>query len=266
VDDAGAVGRVDRVAGRWQARFDAPDSLLDLYLPVCGRVAGRPRLLGHLGQSIDGYIATASGDSNYVNDPANIVHLHRLRALHDAVVVGAGTIAADDPQLTTRHVAGPSPVRVVLDPRRRLPVAAGVFNDDEAPTLLVVADSSGGQPRHGHAEVLFIPVNAQGFVLEALIDALAERGLRRIFVEGGGTTVSHFQDAAMLDRLQIAIAPVLIGQGAPGLRLAPKVRLQDCTRPVHRTFAMGQDILFDCDLRAGQAAAVGSSGGAASRS
>ena len=91
-------------------------ALLELYLPLCKARAGRPLTLAHLGQSLDGCIATSSGDSYYVTGPDNVRHLHRLRALSQAVVVGAGTVARDDPQLTVRHVEGANPGPVVLDP------------------------------------------------------------------------------------------------------------------------------------------------------
>lgn len=205
-------------------------------------------MLGHLGQSIDGCIATASGDSAFVNDQENIRHLHRLRALHDAVIVGAGTVAADDPQLTTRRVPGPSPVRVVLDPKRRLPAVARVFSDGAAPSLVIVAESTGGAAMHGQAEVLFVPARDGRLDLERVVAALVDRGLRRLFVEGGGTTVSGFLEAGLLDRLQIAIAPVLMGRGTPGLSLPPRPNMDQCPRPSSRVFAMGRDVLFDCDL------------------
>ena len=95
---------------------DPRHALIDLYLPICSATGARPITVGHLGQSLDGFIATHAGESQFVTGEENILHLHRMRALCDAVVVGAGTVAADDPQLTTRHVSGPSPLRVVLDP------------------------------------------------------------------------------------------------------------------------------------------------------
>src|SRR5712675_3092510 len=87
-------------------------------------------VVGQFGQSLDGRVATESGHSHYINGPAGLAHLHRLRALVDAVVVGIGTAVADDPQLTVRHVAGPSPARVVIDPSGRLPATARLLADD----------------------------------------------------------------------------------------------------------------------------------------
>ena len=116
--------------------------------------------MGHLGLSLDGFIATHAGESQFVTGGENILHLHRMRALSDAVVVGAGTIAADNPQLTTRHVAGPSPLRVIFDPSRRLAPDYRVFSDDSAPTLYVCARPliSPGESHFGFATI--VPLDA----------------------------------------------------------------------------------------------------------
>ena len=82
-----------------------------------------------------------------------------------------------------------------------------------------------------------------------LLDALRHRGGRRIFVEGGGVTVSAFLEANLLDRLHVAIAPLIIGDGRPAIRLPARATLSDCHRPRYRVFRMGGDVLFDCDLR-----------------
>ena len=237
----------------------APDdpraAFVDLYLPLLNATSARPITVGHLGQSLDGFIATPSGDSQFVTGEENLLHLHRLRALCDAVVVGAGTVAADDPQLTTRLVEGPSPLRVVFDPARRVSPTAKVFTDGAARTLYACSRSKLGQGevRLGDAEVVGLDDgldDERGGAMVQLIALLRARGCARIFVEGGGVTVSAFLEAGLLDRLQIAIAPLLIGDGRPAIRLAPQANLSDCRRPSYRVFRMGSDVLFDCDLRA----------------
>lgn len=239
----------------WESRLPAADArsaLLELYLPICGATAARPVTVGHLGQSLDGFIATHSGDSQFVTGNENLVHMHRMRALCHAIVVGAGTVAADDPQLTTRHVPGPNPIRVVFDPMRRLDATYRVFKDEASPTLYVCARSriGAGETHLGHAAIVGIDdAGLEPDVLQVL-NLLRARCCGRVFVEGGGVTVSAFLEANLLDRLQIAVAPVLIGDGRPAIRLAPHASLRDCRRPGYRVFRMGGDVLFDCELDA----------------
>jgi diaminohydroxyphosphoribosylaminopyrimidine deaminase / 5-amino-6-(5-phosphoribosylamino)uracil reductase len=241
----------------WQSRLASADlraPILDLYLPICSATRGRPITVGHLGQSLDGFIATLSGDSQFVTGQENILHLHRMRALCDAIVVGAGTVAADNPQLTTRRVAGRSPIRVVLDPTRRLGDHYRVFNDDAVETLYVCGRSlvRPGEQQFGGAIVVGADETPDGVDVTAVVKQLHERGCHRLFVEGGGVTVSLFLAANLLDRLQVAVAPLIIGEGRPAIRLAARTALSDCVRPQHRVFRMGGDIFFDCDLtRAG---------------
>lgn len=236
---------------------DPRRAFIDLYLPICNATAARPITVAHLGQSLDGFIATHSGESFYVTGEENIRHLHRMRALSHAIVVGAGTVAADDPQLTTRHVAGPNPVRVVLDPTRRLADHYRLFHDDSAPTLYVCARSltRPGETHLGTASIVAVDDGDGGpgnIDVGGLVRLLRERGCARIFVEGGGVTVSMFLEANVLDRLQVAIAPLIIGNGRPAIRVPPRTALRDCRRPRYRVFRMGADILFDCDLRSSE--------------
>jgi riboflavin-specific deaminase-like protein len=247
---------------RWQpnsgwhsllAEDDPRNGVVSLYLPICSATAARPVTVGHLGQSLDGFIATHSGDSQFVTGEDNLVHMHRLRALCDAIVVGAGTVAADDPQLTTRRVEGSSPVRAIVDPQRRLTPSARVFVDEAAPTLYFCGRShiSPGETHVGAAAVIGIDDTEDGQTNVAqVLTHLRERGCVRVFVEGGGVTVSAFLEANLLDRLQITVAPVFIGDGRPAIRLSPPTRLRDCLRPPCRVFRMGGDVLFDCDLSA----------------
>ncbi len=254
-DGVGGKAVLTWVPGQgWASRLQASHpaaALLDLYLPVCSATASRPITVGHLGQSLDGFIATHAGDSQFVTGNDNIVHLHRMRALSDAVVVGAGTVAADNPQLTTRLVAGPHPIRVVFDPSRRLPATYRIFSDDAAPVLYLcdAARIAPGETHVGLAPIIGLEARA-GDVPAEILRLLHARGCSRVFVEGGGVTVSAFLEANLLDRLQIAVAPLLIGDGRPAIRLAPQASLRDCLRPGYRVFRMGGDVLFDCDLHA----------------
>lgn len=229
---------------------DATRQLLDLHLPLFQPRLRQPYILAHLGQSLDGCIAARDGSSIDLNDSPNIDHLHRLRALSDAILVGAGTVAADDPQLTTRRVPGEHPVRVILDPRRRLGSDYRLFHDAATPTLLVCLKDGPDRTAPGHAELLPLPGTDDQLDLNALLDALRARGLRRLFVEGGGITVSRFLQAGLLDRLQLTVAPIMLGCGRAGLQLPGAADMQQCLRPASRRFDMGRDVLFDFDLRA----------------
>jgi len=244
--------------GAWTASRDVEREardVLDLYLPV--RVASE-LVMGQLGQSLDGRIATEGGASHFVTGPEDIERLHRLRALVDAVIVGAATVTADDPRLTVRLADGPDPVRVVLDPSGRLDAARRVFAASGPPTLVVRA--VGGAPRSdtgtlaGAVEEIFVSTSEPaGLDLAALLEALRARNLRRVLVEGGGVTVSRFLEAGLLDRLHITVAPMLIGSGRPSITLDPIAGLDEALRPSCRRFSLGEDVLFDLDLRAASA-------------
>jgi riboflavin-specific deaminase-like protein len=242
------------------AWFDIYAPLLEARLAQARTPSAPVWVLGQLGLSVDGYVATASGDSYFVTGPESLAHLHRLRALCDAVLVGAGTVAIDDPRLTTRLVPGPQPVRVVLDPSARLDGSATVLRDGAAPSLWLCdsshADSARERAARGTAEVL--PVDGlldpadpgHGPRMARALDALVPRGLRLLLVEGGGITVSRCLAAGLLDRLHLVVAPVLIGDGRRGVHFPGPPRMADCLRPAARRLALGDDMLWDLDLRA----------------
>ncbi|MBS7811094.1 RibD family protein [Roseococcus pinisoli] len=200
-------------------------------------------VIGRLAQTLDGRIATHLGHSQWIGGPGDLRHTHRLRALCDAVVVGAGTVRADDPRLTTRLVEGPSPVRVVIDPRRRLGVDYSLFREGP-PTLLVTACD--GPATHGTADTLRIGHDAAGELdLASLLRALAARGLRKIFVEGGGQTVSRFLVAGCLDRLHVTVAPMILGSGRPAFDLPEVARISEGMRFSWTCHPIEPDMLFD---------------------
>jgi diaminohydroxyphosphoribosylaminopyrimidine deaminase/5-amino-6-(5-phosphoribosylamino)uracil reductase len=224
--------------------------LLALYLPLALVPHRHSFALAHLAQSLDGRIATSGGDSQWLTGEADQRHTHRLRALADAVIVGAGTVRQDDPRLTVRHCSGDQPVRVVLDASLALPMDRAVFCDGAAETLvLAAADRTGGATRVGRAEIVPLPRDGERLAPAAIRAALARRGLYWVLIEGGGVTVSRFLAAGALDRLQIALAPVILGSGRPSLQLPEIPTLSSALRPRVRYMPLGSDLLVECILR-----------------
>jgi riboflavin-specific deaminase-like protein len=223
--------------------------LLELYVPMCLGPAANELVVAHVGQSLDGQIATATGASCFITGPQDLEHTHRLRALFDAVVVGRSTVACDDPRLTTRLVVGRNPTRVVVDPGLRTPANRKVFLDGEASTLVVCARSSRCEEgRYGRAELAPLSCTERVLSPALILEELRRRGLRRVFVEGGGVTVSHFLQAGLVARLHVVVSPVFLGQGRPGLTLPKIDRLDQALRPRVRRFTLGEDLLFDCEF------------------
>ncbi len=210
--------------------------------------------VGQIGQSLDGRIATPTGHSHYINGSAGLDHLHRLRALVDAVVVGIGTAIADDPQLTVRRVTGPNPARVVLDPGGRLPAGAKLLADDGVRRLVVTAEETRPSFPSG-VEIIALPRTGGQISPAEILTALAERGLRRVLIEGGADTVSRFLAAGCLDRLHVVVAPIILGSGRTGINLPPIERADQALRARMRIHRLDDEVLFDCDLSAQRAAA-----------
>ncbi|AXH96915.1 GTP cyclohydrolase II [Ornithinimicrobium avium] len=233
--------------------------LLEGTVPRSGELAERygdlvrrdgPLVLAQLGQSLDGFIASRSGDARSVTGPADREHLHRLRALVDAVIVGGRTAAVDDPRLTVRDVVGPDPVRVVLDPGATLPLTSHLLCDGVAPTLWLVR-ASAPVPADLAEHVEVVRWHAAGpMAPDQVLQELRRRGLGRVLVEGGGRLVSAFVDAGLVDRLYLTTAPVIIGEGVPGLRVAAAETMAGATRAPVRRWVLGEDVVVEVDLAA----------------
>jgi riboflavin-specific deaminase-like protein len=204
-------------------------------------------LVGQCGQSIDARIATASGHSHYINSEAGLIHLHRLRALVDAVVIGVGTALADDPQLTVRRVEGPNPARVVIDPNGRLPASARVLAADGTRRIVITAEGGTADLPSG-VEAVALATSRGQIAPAQVVTALAARGLRRILIEGGADTVSRFLAAGCLDRLHVLIAPIILGSGRSSLDLPPIDRVGEALPAPARVHILGCDVLLDCDV------------------
>lgn len=206
-------------------------------------------VVGQLGQTLDGRIATITGQSKYINGPAGLTHLHRLRAVVDAVVVGVGTAVADDPRLNVRLVTGKNPARVVIDPKARLRPDALVWTADGTRRIVIVADNATANTPPG-VEVISIASHNGKLAPADILKALCANGIRRILIEGGADTVSRFMQAGCLDRLHVIVAPIIMGSGRPGFSLPAIEHMDQAVRIKMHSYPLEDEMLFDCDLSA----------------
>jgi riboflavin-specific deaminase-like protein len=210
-----------------------------------------------LAQSLDGRIATSTGDSQWMSSPASLRYVHKLRSEHDAIMVGIGTVLADDPRLTVRLTKGRDPLRIVVDSKLRIPLTARVLADGAAVHTIVVASKSAGRIRAREidslgAEVLRLPVsrNRQGVDLKRLFEELGRRGVESVLVEGGRQIITSLLAARLVDRLLVIITPKIIGQGIDAIGDLGITRLDEAITfsSVHHR-RVGQDLIFDGRLK-----------------
>jgi diaminohydroxyphosphoribosylaminopyrimidine deaminase/5-amino-6-(5-phosphoribosylamino)uracil reductase len=181
---------------------------------------GRPWFTLKAATTLDGRIATSKGESQWITGKAARTRVHALRAMHDAVLVGIGTVLADDPKLTVRHVDGSDPIRVVLDSRLRTPPGAAIFT--RAPGVIVACAEGVPAIRSRRLEsagatVLVFPKTRDGGIdLVALGVALAGKGITSCLVEGGGEIHGSFLAAGLVDELELHLAPKVLGGGRDG--------------------------------------------------
>lgn len=226
-----------------------PATPADPYAPVRSAAPDKPFVVAQLGQSLDGRIATPTGESRWINQSSALDHVHRLRATVDAVVVGVGTVVADDPLLNVRRVSGRHPVRVVIDPSGRCPPDAKIFNADGVRRIVIRAPDA-KVPLPAGVEVIEIGAYGRTLAPGEIVSALHRSGINTMLVEGGAWTVSQFIDAGVVDRLHVMVAPMILGSGKTGLELRPIARLSEAKRPTTNVHVMPDgDVLFDCDLR-----------------
>jgi riboflavin-specific deaminase-like protein len=243
-------GRACTCCGRWTPGERAA---LELYGPLARRDLGAS-VVAQIGQSLDGRVATSTGDARDISGPDGLTHLHRMRALADAVVIGVRTALHDVPRLTVRRCDGQNPARVVIDPRGRLPEAAPVLADDG--TRRIVIQGVDRRLPDG-VEVIRLAVKDGSFDPREIAAALHDSGLQCLLVEGGGITIAGFIEARRLTRIQVAVAPLLIGDGPAGLTLPTSTdRLSDAIRPDTRVYLLGSEVVFDCGLNEDAALAM----------
>ncbi len=214
-------------------------------------VRGRPWVTLKLASTLDGKLAAADGTSRYISGPETLKLAHRLRAEHHAILVGRGTVEADDPELTARLVRGTSPVRVVLDSRGRLSGESKVFDVAAARTVWITGP---GLPaarirRMTGRGVEHLPLELRrgvGIDPGSVLGMLLRLGLQSVMVEGGSSVGTSFLKAGLVDRLVVTVAPKLLGAGSVpivgDLGIRTMRDLVTLTRP--RVEVMGQDAVL----------------------
>ncbi len=199
---------------------------------------GLPFVTAKFAASLDGKIATSGGDSRWITSGAMRQSSHRLRHVHDAILVGVNTVVADDPELTTRIDGGRSPLRVVVDTTLRIPEGARALRPDPGGALVATTARADperlGRLRDAGVEIEIVEPSSSGVDLGALMALLGARGVLSVLIEGGARVHGAAFDAQIVDKVVAMLAPRIIGgalapnavagRGAPDLAAAPLLR------------------------------------------
>jgi diaminohydroxyphosphoribosylaminopyrimidine deaminase/5-amino-6-(5-phosphoribosylamino)uracil reductase len=204
-------------------------------------------------QSLDGRIATATGESKWISGSGARRFVHKLRRDHDAILVGIGTVLIDDPELTVRLVRGRDPLRIVVDSQLRIPLSSRVLAEGAATGTLLVTSKSADRARAKEikslgAEVLRLPRSKAyaGIDLARLLEELGRRGIASVLVEGGRGIITSLLRARAVDRLVAVIAPKIVGQGIEAVGDLEITRLNNAiVFSSFRTRRLGADMIFD---------------------
>lgn len=180
----------------------------------------RPQVTLAYAQTLDGYIAASDGSSRWISGQASLMHTHTLRANHDAIMVGVGTVVADNPRLNVRLVQGRDPVRVIIDGHLRIPDDSAVLRSDVAPGTWIICGPDADVMRRSALSqrgAVVLPVGADPFMggvhLTQALQVLYQRGIRSVMLEGGSRLITSMLRTRLVDRVAITIAPKILGVG-----------------------------------------------------
>lgn len=232
------------------AALDATDLLGRVTTP-----SERPYVVVKSAQTVDGRIATSSGDSKWITGPGERRVTHALRAACDAVMVGIGTVLHDNPMLTVRDVPGASPLRVILDSRLRVPSDARILDDDAA-TMIFTSDKSDPATRKDlrrrGVRVEVIAEDAGSLSIRQALLRLRGIGVNSLLVEGGSRVITTYLRSDMADRVIVSIAPTIIGDGTEAVADLGTVRISDGIPLINRTMlTVDQDVILAWDVDRG---------------
>ncbi|MDQ4024724.1 MAG: RibD family protein, partial [Actinomycetota bacterium] len=212
----------------------------------------RPYVVVKYAQSMDGRIATATGDSRWISSQEERAMSHAMRARCDGIMVGVGTVLNDDPQLTVRLVPGPSPTRIVLDSKLQSPIASRVF-DDGAPTLAITTERSDPDRREDlrarDVAVHVVAAGPGGVDIRAALALLSKLGMSSLLVEGGQRVITSLLRARCADRVIVALAPTVLGSGIDGVGDLETERVTDGISLTDRYVTLaGSDVIVASDV------------------
>lgn len=214
---------------------------------------GLPFVTVKYAQSLDGRIATSQGNARWISSEASRKLAHRLRAQHDAIMVGIGTVLADDPLLTVRSVKGRNPLRICLDSRLRIPAHSKLLQD-EGRTLIVTTEKNAKKKietlQKQGKEVLVAQKGQDGRVeLGSVMKQLAEQGIASLLVEGGQKVITSLLQEGLVNRMVVITAPLILGKGIEGIGDLGITDLPGAIRPTsYKVSRAGEDVIFDLKL------------------
>ncbi|MFQ5685959.1 MAG: bifunctional diaminohydroxyphosphoribosylaminopyrimidine deaminase/5-amino-6-(5-phosphoribosylamino)uracil reductase RibD [Candidatus Scalindua sp.] len=214
--------------------------------------SGIPYVTVKYAQTLDGRVATKTGDSQWISSEASRKYVHSLRSTNDCVMVGAGTVTADNPQLTVRHVKGKNPLRIIVDSKLRIPVKSSVLTDNNSHLTIVATTSSAPSGKVTAVkklgvEVLIIKKVKSGRVsLLSLLKELGRRDITSVLVEGGSEIITSLLKANLVDKMIIPIAPKIIGKGLEAIGDLNINKMKDAIQfSSFKTMKKGDDLIFE---------------------
>lgn len=225
----------------------APDTrqFLDAYLPYAllhreAHVLGRAIAISHFAQSLDGKIATHSGDSKWIGNPENLIHAHRMRALCDGIMIGTRTLQSDQPSLTVRLVPGENPRRVVITSSAR--DFSSLFVACPEPVLVI---GTGDQVLGDNLEYQRLDAPQGRIACHDILRCLYARGICSVYIEGGAETTSNFLRERALDVVQLHLSPLIFGSGISGISLPGIEEVREAVYFEPYTFrTVGDTVMF----------------------
>lgn len=216
---------------------------------------GMPYVTLKIAQSLDGRIATTTGHSQWITSHQARVVAHRIRSENDAIIVGIGTVLADNPQLTVRHIKGRNPVRIVLDSQIRIPLDSHLLSDNHVQKTIIATTSMDTEKisriKKTGAHIWEVEKNENGKIsIPSLLKKLAQARMSAVMVEGGTQVNTSFLKAKMVDHIVVGLAPKIIGSGIEAVGDLGVLNVDNSIELINvKTKKLGPDLLVDADIR-----------------